>query len=140
LYPDAVVPLGEPWQIAGEYNGSHIYGHSWNVSLESKLDLPGAGTFTSLTSYLKNRPIVGIENDGAYAPSCLNAPPSAAVCFTPFVVREWNQTFQEEVTFASEPFGDFSFVVGAFYLHDKAPRWNAANPDFDGHKVISFES
>lgn len=129
LYPDAVIPT-EPWHTAGEMGGgSHITAETWSASLKAEFDVAEAGSLTSVTSYTDSDVLVLVDADAAYSPTCV----AAFACVTPYGVPYPNKTFQQELTFASEKFGAFSFVTGLFVYNDRhkiGQRINTpVNPD-----------
>ncbi|MDB5714812.1 MAG: TonB-dependent receptor [Sphingomonadales bacterium] len=115
-FPDAVYGT-KPWHTAGELGGGgQVKTKQWQVSLKSTFDVGGYGTLTSLTGYQKSHPIVLVDVDAAYSPSCL----AIGSCITPYVVDYGpDKTFQEEMSFTSEKFGSFSFVAGIFIYLDR---------------------
>jgi iron complex outermembrane receptor protein len=126
LYPGAVVPT-QVWHTASEQPGGGAYMKNTHADESLTVDwtLPGAGTLTSRTGYTQVQPLLNTDVGDAYSPGCR----AAFVCNTPVVVWQPDYAFQQDINFASEKFGHFSFVSGAFYLHDKEALPLNVSPD-----------
>lgn len=124
FYPDAVV-TNQPWHVATELErGGNPTRTSHNaLSLTATLDLDEAGTFTSITAWQDIKARITVDIDAAYSPQC-------TAIFACIIYDEDypEETFQQEVSFASEKFGAFSFVTGAFYYRDSHFMGNGIQP------------
>lgn len=78
---------------------------SWNVSLRGSVDT-SVGTISTLTAYSKTQ--LDISADG-------DASPAQIISFT---IDSPDKNFTQELNFASEKFGRFSFIAGLFYYRD----------------------
>ncbi|MGK2912510.1 MAG: TonB-dependent receptor [Sphingobium sp.] len=130
-FPNGVVPT-QPWHIASELKGgSSILTHTGGVNLKADFTFDGAGTLSSLTSYLyvKAEPTVDVDAafGGISAPQLGSLPCLTLFSCVNFGVLNKNRSFQQEVTFASEKFGRFSFVGGVFYYKDRATKGENIN-------------
>jgi iron complex outermembrane receptor protein len=79
------------------------------VSLKGELSL-GLGTVSSITAYGDIKNSLGLDGDNS----------AAATSYIAYT--DTQKTFSQELVFASEKFGMFSFVAGAFYYDDSATR------------------
>lgn len=123
-FPDAILPT-EPWHIASELRAGDPAGTSHRaVTLRSQFDLERWGTLTSLTGYTVVKASTTSDTDAAYSPTCLQA----FSCIIFDLGYGPNKTFQQEFSFASEQFGDFNFVAGAFIYHDRHNLTADINP------------
>lgn len=124
FYPDSVVP-DEPWHVATELergsNPTRV--ETKAISLTGKLDLDGIGTITSITAYQDIEARITVDIDAAYSPQC-----SAAFACILYDEDYPEETFQQELSFASEKFGAVSFVAGAFYYRDSHYMGNGIQP------------
>jgi iron complex outermembrane receptor protein len=78
---------------------------SYNLSLRGSVDTE-IGTISSLTAYSKTQ--LDISADG-------DASPAQLISFT---IDSPDKNFTQELNFASEKFGRFSFIAGLFYYRD----------------------
>jgi len=125
LYPGGVVP-NQPWHTAGEMGGgTHVDTQTASVTLRSELSFAG-GTLTSLTGYNEVKATLLVDVDASYSPNCL----AVSACITPYAIEYPSESVQQEFSFASEEFGAFSFVLGAFYIHDRYNFETNVNPQF----------
>lgn len=85
-----------------------------NASMIASLDT-AIGTFSATTGFLKTRNNLEVDGDNTSI-----VPTSASSTFSFYVDRQ--QTFSQELNFASEKMGIFSFVAGLYYYNDKASR------------------
>jgi len=125
LYPGSIIPT-QPWHTAGQQpnGGSYLFDDLHQVNLRSEFTLD-AGKFTSITAYTKESPVAPVNVAAAYSPSCR----AVVACVDPFVNRYGPEsTYQEELDFASRPFGPVSFVAGAFIYYDYANFQSNVNP------------
>jgi len=122
-YPDGVV-ADEPWHVAGNiYDGTNpIWVSSDSLSLKADFEL-ATGTLSSVTNYTDNEARYYVDLDTGTSALCrANNVCLEAIDDTP------NEVYQQELVFASEQFGDFSFVAGAFYYHDDAKIHSLVKP------------
>jgi iron complex outermembrane receptor protein len=114
VYPDGVVS-NQAWHVASDfYKGSSpVYSHQDGIALNADFIFDGAGTLTSITSYTDNDGRYDVDLDTGTSAECL----ASFVCLD-FVEYYPNRTVQQEFSFASEEFGAFSFVAGAFFYKD----------------------
>jgi iron complex outermembrane receptor protein len=124
FYADGVVS-SEPWHVSTELkNGvDPTYVEQWGVSLKADFTLGDAGTLTSVTSYQDIKALITADIDAAYSPTC-----TAAFACILFDEDYPEKTFQQEIQFASEPIGNFSYLVGAFYYDDEHIEDNGIQP------------
>jgi iron complex outermembrane receptor protein len=106
LIPTPGAIVSRPYYEAAENEPAFIHVKDFAASLRSELDV-GAGTFTSITAYDRNRVNNDIETDQS----------TADVLFYNLIDRATN--FSQELTFASEKMGPVSFVAGLFYYYNK---------------------
>ncbi|MBS7670096.1 TonB-dependent receptor [Croceicoccus gelatinilyticus] len=124
FYPDAVVPT-EPWHVATELErgGNPTRTKHKALSLKGTLDLDDVGTLTSITAWQDIKARITVDIDAAYSPQCTAV--FACILYDEDYPEE---TFQQELSFASEQFGAFSFVAGAFYYRDSHFMGNGIQP------------
>lgn len=124
FYPDAVVPT-EPWHVATELErgGNPTRTKHKALSLKGTLDLDEVGTLTSITAWQDIKARITVDIDAAYSPQCTAV--FACIIYDEDYPEE---TFQQELSFASEQFGAFSFVAGAFYYRDSHFMGNGIQP------------
>lgn len=117
FYPDGIV-TSVPWHVAGELRNppNAIRNRIRAASLKAELDLPDVGTISSLTGYTDTHASAESDIDAGYSPTCY----ATYQCVIFNVTANDSETFQQEVNFASDKFGAFSFVAGAFYYLDKS--------------------
>lgn len=134
-FPGRVTP-SRPWQDGFDAHPNYNKVNTRGASLKADLDLP-IGVLTSTTAYSYSRYAEFLDSDKSYIPGCL----AAFACTAPFDATT-QRDFQQELLFASEKFGNFSFVAGANYYHSNAtlnvlvndftqgshPLGNATNP------------
>ena len=108
----------QPWHVASDlYKGaSPIYSTNESVSLKADFSFPGVGNLTSVTAHTKNTSRYEVDLDTGTSPTCHNV---TFVCLD-FVENTPNTAFQQEFTFASEKFGQASFLAGASYFKNDA--------------------
>jgi iron complex outermembrane recepter protein len=114
VYPDGVT-ANQPWHVAsGFYQGSSpVYSQQDSVSLKADFDFAGFGTLSSISAYTDNKGRYDVDLDTGTSDECL----ASFVCLD-FAENYPNRTVQQELTFASERYDDFSFIAGAFYYKD----------------------
>jgi len=124
FYADSVVPT-EPWHVATELErgGNPTRTKHKALSLKGTLDLDDIGTITSITAWQDIKARITVDIDAAYSPQCTAA--FACIIYDEDYPEE---TFQQELSFASEQFGAFSFVAGAFYYRDSHFMGNGIQP------------
>ena len=115
FYADGVVP-NKPWHTAGPYSdGSNpIDTETSSYSLKADLVLDGWGTVSSMTAYSESEAELSIGLAYADSPSCY----ASFACFKLLQTIE-PETFQQEIQFVSEQFGNTSFVTGLYYYEDE---------------------
>ena len=78
---------------------------SWNISLRGSVDT-AVGVVSTLTAYSKTQLDIAADGD---------ASPEEIISFT---IDSPDKNFTQELNFASEKFGRFSFIAGLFYYSD----------------------
>jgi iron complex outermembrane receptor protein len=143
LYPGNIIP-SKPWHFASELrDGTVIRTSDFNVSLRGEVEVGEAGSLKSITSYSRTNPLLVVDADGTYSPGCV----AVRACATPFVAEYGPQkTFQQELTFSSQPIGMMSFIAGLLYYHDRHNGRNnvgspiaadgTVDPDVDGFFAV----
>lgn len=123
MYPDGVA-ANEPWHVAGNiYDGTNpIWVGSDSYSLKADFDL-GFGNLSSITNYTDNEARYYVDLDTGTSAICRQN----NVCLEA-IDDNPNEVYQQELVFASDQFGDFSFVAGAFYYHDDARIHSLVKP------------
>jgi len=123
-YPDGVLAR-EPWHVASNlYKGSSpLEARQESVSLKADFRFD-AGTLSSITAYAENESRYEVDLDTGTSAQCK----AAFVCLD-FLELTPNETFQQEITFASEKFGPWSFIAGAYYYHDDATFKSVIQPE-----------
>jgi iron complex outermembrane receptor protein len=124
FYLDSVVPI-QPWHVATELErgGNPTRTKHNALSLAGTLDLDNIGTISSITAWQDIKASITVDIDAAYSPQC-----TAAFACIIYDEDYPEKTFQQEVSFASEKFGAFSFVAGAFYYRDSHFMGNGIQP------------
>ena len=122
-YPDGTAS-NEPWHVSGNiYNATNpiwVSSDSYSLKVDVEFD---AGTLSSVTNYTDNEARYYVDLDTGTSDMCrVNNVCLEAIDDTP------NEVYQQELVFASEQFGDFNFVAGAFYYHDDAKIHSLVKP------------
>lgn len=109
--PDTIAPLGAR-EIALNTDGTNkVETYDFNGRIEWDTDF---GTLTSLTAYTDSRTTNLSDADGTYQPNGLGLI---------FLVDQQDDTFSQEVSFASDLDGKFNFVIGTYYT-DGSANWS----------------
>jgi iron complex outermembrane receptor protein len=135
-YPGSIIPT-QPWHTTSELYGGGAYSDAIHQDVSLKVDwtLPNVGTLTSRTGYTEVHPLFDSDVDLAYAPACLA---TIFNCITPFVDWQPDASFQQELTFASEKWGRFSFIAGAQFLYDKEDALYNINPPISAPPIRPY--
>ncbi|MCB2048283.1 MAG: TonB-dependent receptor [Novosphingobium sp.] len=120
LDPNAIIP-SKPYEAALNDEVAPQKNKSLDISGRIELTLD-AGTLTSTTAYLTRDMSNGLDSDMSYSPLGLS------VVYFP---HTFDQSFSEELTFASDLDGPLNFTLGASYVDGKG-GWNPLSVDSPG--------
>ncbi len=134
FYPDGTVPT-EIWHVASPLRNGVGQHYVTEKSVFGKFDWdlgPGIGSLSSLTSYLDIKAQLIVPISAADSPTCV-------ATFNCIIYNELypGKTFQQEVSFTSDGWGDFQLVAGAMYFSDKNTIVSDINPVLDSNGDIS---
>ena len=108
--PNTIAPLGAR-EMALNTDGVNVV-RSYDLTGQVKLET-SIGTLTSLTAYIDSRTTNLSDADGTYQPNGLGLI---------FLVDQQDDTFSQEISFASDLDGKFNFVLGTYYT-DGSANW-----------------
>lgn len=116
LFPGAIVPT-QPWHVASELGpNQESVAITHGVTLRSEIDVADIGHLSSETGYEKVHSSDVIQLDQSYSPACM----ATFACGVYDAARNDDETYQENLSFASNSFGIVRFLVGGTYYHDIA--------------------
>jgi iron complex outermembrane receptor protein len=118
-YPDAVYGK-HAWE--GAYDGPTVpvfFIETTGVSARVTSTFEGLGTLTSISAYTRNSPQELVDVDEAASPSCF-----AAFGCIDYRIRNPEQTASQEINFASDAWGRFRFVAGAYVFYDRSDEYD----------------
>lgn len=126
INPEGPVAIlaSRPWTTAVDFP-SGLDVKSWNVALKSSFELGTAGTLSTVSAYQKSTIKVSADGD------------ASSNDITSFTIVQPDKNFTQEVNFASEKFGDFSFVAGLFYYKDDS-GYDPLIGSFGGYPFTNF--
>ncbi len=126
LNPAGPVPVlaTKPWTTSVNFP-SKLEVKAWSVALKGSIDVGSAGTISTVTAYQKSKIRVSADGD------------ASANEITSFTILQPDKNFTQEVNFASEKFGSFSFVGGLFYYKDDG-GYNPLIGNFSGFAFDNF--
>lgn len=128
-FPGRITPT-KPWQDGFDALENNFAIDSRGGSARAELET-SIGTFTSTTAFSWAKYAENQDSDKSYIPGCL-----AAFACTGVYDAITNRDFQQELVFASEKFGNFSFVAGVNYYNSKARVDVNVNDFVNGSKPL----
>jgi iron complex outermembrane receptor protein len=118
-YPDAIYGK-HAWE--GAYDGPTVpvfFIETTGLSARITSTFEGIGTLTSISAYTRNSPQELVDVDEAASPACF-----ASFGCIDYRIRNPEQTASQEVNFASDVWGRFRFVAGAYVFYDRADEYD----------------
>ncbi len=113
FYPGSIIST-QPWHTAYTDLAPNIGSNNRGASLKATFELD-PGTLTSITGYALDNVLVQGSTGGAYAPGCV----AVFACVT-YLINEPDETWTQEIDFASKPIGPVRLLGGLYFYHDDA--------------------
>jgi len=126
LNPQGVVPIlaTQPWTTSVNFP-SILDVEAWSISLKSSFEIGSIGTLSTVSAFQKSTIKVSADGD------------ASSNEITSFTITQPDKNFTQELNFASEQFGRFSFVAGLFYYKDNS-GYDPLVGNFGGNPFDNF--